>query len=109
MVRNGMANSALHPTRETRVRTCHAPSQLRLNPPASPRENSPLPLDPNPPRRPPSLITCPSYSWPAGLVPKTNPFCRSLNVSRITMKLSLSVSAESRRLSATMIDDGSLS
>ena len=95
---------------ETRVRTCQAPSQLRLNPPALPREKSPPPLEPKPPPRPPpSLITCPSYSCPAGLVPKTNPFCRSLKVSRINRKLSLSRSEESRRLSAAMIDEGSRS
>ena len=103
-----MANSALQPKSETRVRTCQAPSQFRLNPPALPREKPPLPLELKPPPRPPpSLITCPSYSWPAGLVPKTKPFCRSLKVSRISRKLSLSRSDESRRLSVTMIDEGS--
>ncbi|MCE2540155.1 MAG: hypothetical protein J4G16_07145 [Acidobacteria bacterium] len=109
-VRNGMANSAVQPTSEMAVRTCHTPSQFWLKPPPAP----PIwPPPPNPPPMPlppaPSLTSCPSYSWPEGLVPKMKPFCRSRNVSRMSWKLSLSASDESRRLSVTMIDDGSSS
>ena len=106
MVRKGIANSALHPISDTCVRTDHAPSQLRLNPPPPPCDVPPPPM-PLPPT--PSLITWPSYSCPAGLVPNTNPFCWSRNVSRINWKLSLSPRDESRRLSVTMMDDGSRS
>ena len=104
-----MANSALQPTSEIAVCTCHAPSQFRLKPPALPREKPPLPDRREEPREPPSLMTCPSYSWPAGVVPKMKPFCWSWNVSRTIWKLSASVIDESRRLSLMMIPAGSLS
>ena len=109
MVRNGIANSAVHPTSETAARTCHAPSQFKLKPPPLPREKPPKPPPPEPPRPPPSLITCPSYSCPAGLVPNTKPFCWSLKVSSTIWTLSLSWSDESRRLSVRMIASGSAS
>ena len=101
-----MPNSALQPTSEICVRTCHTPSQFRLNPPPPPRLAPPRPI-PEPPE--PSLTTWPSYSCPAGLVPNTKPFCRSRNVSKMSWKLSLSASDESRRLSVTMIAPGSRS
>ena len=101
-----MANSALQPTSEIAVRTRQTPSQFWLKPPPAPRVWPPPPM-PLPPA--PSLTSCPSYSCPDGLVPKTNPFCRSRNVSRMSWKLSLSASDESRRLSVTMIDSGSAS
>src|SRR5258705_189369 len=103
-VRNGIANSALHPISDVFDWTCHAPSQFRLKPPPPPS------LEPPPPRPlppVPSLMTCPSYCCPDGLVPNTKPFCLSRNVSTIIWKLSLSVSDESRRLSLTMMPAGS--
>ena len=59
MVRNGMANSALQPTSDVEVRTCHTPSQFRLNPPPAPNDVPPRPM-PLPPA--PSFTSCPSYS-----------------------------------------------
>ena len=62
---------------------------------------------PSPPPPCPSLVTWPSYSMPAGLVPNTNPFCRSRYVSKIIWKLSVSSIGASRRASETMMPDGS--
>ena len=69
-----MANSALQPKSPLRVFTTHAPSQLRLKPVSEPPYAPGPPLDPPPW---PSFVTCPSYSSPAGFVPKTKPFWRS--------------------------------
>ena len=104
-----MANSALHPMSEISVRTCQAPSQLRLKPAPLPREKPPPPPEPLPRRAPPSSVTWPSYSWPAGVVPKTKPFCRSRKVSSTIWKLSESFIDESRRLSLMMMPEGSRS
>ena len=50
-------------------------------------------------------MTCPSYSIPNGLVPKTNAFCPSLNVSR-----SISIESVSLRLGvAPALTDDDLS
>ena len=51
----------------------------------------------------PSPITWPSSSIPNGLVPKTNAFCPSLNVSRRIWIESVSFRSASRRLWVTMI------
>jgi hypothetical protein len=67
-----MANSAIQPMSVVRVRTCQAPSQLRLKPLPEPDICICPPVSPPPPC--PSLVTWPSYSSPAGLVPNTNPF-----------------------------------
>ena len=91
---------------EISVRTCQAPSQFKLKPPPAPRVWPPKPKLPRPW---PSLTSCPSYSCADGLVPNTNPFCRSRKVSITNWKLSLSVSDASRRLSVTMMDEGSRS
>ncbi len=107
IVRNGIANSAVHPMSVMAVRTSHAPSQLRLKP-----APAPACCDWPPPRPPPpcpSLVTWPSYSRPAGLVPNTKPFSRSRYVSKIIWKLSVSSSGVSRRESETTIDFGSRS
>ena len=68
-----------------------------------------LPLPARPPPPWPSLVTCPSYSMPAGLVPNTNPFWTSRKVSKIIRKLSVLSSERSRRESETMIRAGSRS
>jgi len=61
-----MANSALHPKSATRASTVHVASQFVLRPPREEPGPSPPPS--------PSFVTCPSYSSPFGLVPKTKPF-----------------------------------
>ena len=97
-----MANSALQPLSDSDVRTSQTPSQLPLNPAPEPLEVVVLR-----PRRPsPAFTTCPSYSCPAGLVPKTKPLWRSRKVSRMNCTLSPSSSDASRRLSAIAIDPG---
>ena len=111
-MRNGIAISAVQPMSVTLVATCHAPSQFTFRPPPDPRccrllLGRPLPPPPKRPLPCPSFVTCPSYSTPAGLVPKTKPFRPSWYVSRMMRKLSVSVRSESRRLSAAMMVDGS--
>ena len=76
-----MRNSAYHPLPSVVVATVQLPSQFLLNPPPEPdwkrcRELNPPPWKRPPPR--PSLATCPSYSIPVGVVPKTKPFWSSL-------------------------------
>src|SRR5690349_14070091 len=104
IVRNGIANSAVQPVSEIAVRTSHAPSQFKLNPPPEPVCWFWPPPSPPPPW--PSLVTWPSYSSPDGFVPNTKPFSRSRYVSKIIRKLSVSSSDASRRASETMIDWG---
>ena len=58
---------------EKSCRTCHDASQLRLKPPIEPDCARVCPLTETPPPSP-SFETWPSYSTPAGVVPKTNPF-----------------------------------
>ena len=93
-----MAISVLQPMDVMALATDQVVSQFRFKPV-------------RPPRRPPvaSLVTWASYWMPAGLVPNTKPFWRSRKVSRMTWKLSVSVRLLSRRLSATMMADGSSS
>ena len=77
-VRRGMANSADQPYSPRAVATAKLVSQFKLNPaPAPPWERRPLPRPGPPPPPSPSFVTWASYSMPAGLVPKTNPFCLS--------------------------------
>jgi hypothetical protein len=68
-VLSGMANSASQPRSVMPVRTIQSASQSRLNPPRFPWPACP------------SAMTWPSYSIPNGLVPNTNAFRPSLNVS----------------------------
>jgi hypothetical protein len=62
----GMRNSAYHPSPSRYVATSQAPSQLVFTPAMEPAI---MRAPPNPPC--PSRVTCPSYSIPAGVVPKT--------------------------------------
>jgi hypothetical protein len=52
-------------------------------------------------------MTWPSYSMPNALVPKTKPFCPSLNVSSRIWMESVSFRSASRRLWLTTIFSGS--
>lgn len=104
-----MAISASHPRSVTCARTVQSPSQFGLNALMPPRC---VPAAPPPKVRPadwPSRATCPSYSMPSGLVPKTNAFWLSLKVSKTRMTESVSASDASRRACETMIFDGSWS
>jgi hypothetical protein len=71
-VEKGIANSALQPKSPVFVRTVHDASQFLLKPPS----DEPIADETLPPPEP-SFVTWPSYSSPAGFVPKTKPFCRS--------------------------------
>ena len=71
-----MRNSAYQPAESLDVRTVQLPSQFRLKPPIDPDWARDWPVTLMPPPSP-SFATWPSYSTPAGVVAKTNPFWRS--------------------------------
>ncbi len=100
-----MANSVIHPISFRCVLTMKLASQFKLNPlPTLVCARCRVEVCPPPS---PSFDTCPSYSMPAGLVPKTNPFWRSWYVSKMTWNESVSTSGESLRLSVTTMPAGS--
>src|SRR6185436_6018749 len=81
-VEKGMRNSAYQPAESREVRTVQLASQLRLKPPIDPDCARVWPVTLMPPPSP-SFTIWPSYSMPAGVVAKMNPFCRSRYVSSV--------------------------
>ena len=105
-----MASSVSHPRSVIWLFTVQSPSQLGLKALMPPRWVPPPPPPPtDTPLLCPSRATWPSYSMPSGLVPNTNAFWLSLNVSIAMTTESVSLNEASRRDCDTMIFDGSLS